>query len=90
MWGPQHLHADVVSIFPHLSSSWLNCYYPTFSTVFQSYRDNGRVLMKGCVQWDLIYSWEDFCLQQGLSPDCMAECNRTLFIVGKISAYSGA
>ena len=27
----------------------------SFSTAFQSYQDNGPVIMKGCVQWNPIY-----------------------------------
>ena len=39
-------------------------------TVFQSYQDDGRVIMKGYVQWKLVYSWKEFFLQQGLSQNC--------------------
>ena len=28
------------------------CFY---STVFQLYQDDGRMLMKGCVEWNLVY-----------------------------------
>ena len=31
-----------------------------FSTVFQSYQDDGRMIMKVCVQWNPIYGLEDF------------------------------
>ena len=31
-----------------------------FLTVFQSYQDDGRLIMKGCVQWNSIYGREDF------------------------------
>ena len=34
--------------------------FTSFSTVFQSYQDNGRLIMKGCAQWNSIYGWEDF------------------------------
>ena len=30
---------------------WMTGNFTSFSTVFQSYQDDGRVLMKGCVQW---------------------------------------
>ena len=36
---------------------WMTC---DFSTVFQSYQDDERLIMKACVQWSSIYSWEDF------------------------------
>ena len=29
-------------------------------TVFQLYQDDGRLIMKGCVQWSSVYGWEDF------------------------------
>ena len=29
------------------------CGFTFFSTVFQSYQDDGRLIMKGCVQWNL-------------------------------------
>ena len=32
----------------------------SFSTMFQSYQDNGRVIMKGCVPWNLMYGGKDF------------------------------
>ena len=32
----------------------------SFSTVFQSYQDDDRLLMKGCLQWTSFYGWEDF------------------------------
>ena len=38
-----------------------------FSTVFQFYQDNGKVIMKGYVEWNLFYDWKDFCLKQGFN-----------------------
>ena len=29
---------------------WMTCDFTSFSTVFQSYQDDGRIIMKGCVQ----------------------------------------
>ena len=28
---------------------WMLCDFKSFSTVFQSYEDNGRMVMRGCV-----------------------------------------
>ena len=30
----------------------MTCDFMYFSTVFQSYQDDGQVIMKGCVQWN--------------------------------------
>ena len=29
---------------------WMTCDFTSFSTVFQSYQDDGRLIMKDCVQ----------------------------------------
>ena len=29
---------------------WMTCDFTSFSTVFQSYQDDGQMIMKGCVQ----------------------------------------
>ena len=34
---------------------WMTCDFTSFSTVFQSYQDDGRMIMKGCVQWNPVY-----------------------------------
>ena len=36
---------------------WMNCDISSFSTVYQSYQDDGWVIMKGCVtvQWNPVY-----------------------------------
>ena len=31
---------------------WMICYFTFFSTVFESYQDDGRIIMKGYVQWN--------------------------------------
>ena len=33
--------------------------FTSFSTVFQSYQDDERLIMKGSVQWSSVYGWED-------------------------------
>ena len=42
-------------------------FYVLFLTVFQSYQADGRVIMKGCVKWNPIYSWKGFYLQLNIS-----------------------
>ena len=34
---------------------WMTCDFTSFSTVFQSYQDDGQMIMKGCVQWNPVY-----------------------------------
>ena len=34
---------------------WMTCDFTSFSTVFQSYQDDGSMIMKGCVQWNPVY-----------------------------------
>ena len=31
---------------------WMSCDFNSFSTVFQSYQDDGWMVMKGCGQWN--------------------------------------
>ena len=38
----------------------MTCNFTSFSTVFQSYQDNGWMIIKGYVQWNLVYGLEDF------------------------------
>ena len=50
---------------PSLSSivrfGWMmTCDFASFSTVFQSYQDDGRLIMKSCEQGNSVYGWEDF------------------------------
>ena len=34
---------------------WMTCDFTSFSTVLQSNQDAGRMIMKGCVQWNPVY-----------------------------------
>ena len=34
---------------------WMTCVFTSFSTVFQSYQDDERLIVKGCVQWSFDY-----------------------------------
>ena len=48
------------------------CNFTSFSTVFQSYQDDGQVIMKGCVQWNPVYDGKD-CLRQGLNQGLLGQ-----------------
>ena len=39
--------------------AWMTCDVTSFSTVFQSYQDDGRMIMKDCVQRNPVYGLED-------------------------------
>ena len=39
-----------------LCDGWIICDFTSFLTVFQSYQDSERLIMKGCEQWNPIYS----------------------------------
>ena len=43
------------------------CFY-VFLTVFQSYLDDGRVIIKGFVQLNLVYNWKDSRLKWVSNP----------------------
>ena len=36
-------------------AGWMICDFTSFSTVFQSYQDDGRMVLKDCVQWNPVY-----------------------------------
>ena len=40
----------------------------SFLAVFQSYQDAVRVIIKGCVQWNSVYGWDDFATRLGPNP----------------------
>ena len=46
----------------------ITCDFTSFSAVFQSYQDNGKVIMKGCVQLNPVYSGKEFCIQRESNP----------------------
>ena len=49
-----HLYLNNMKVYPFtfdtVINGWMICDFTSFSTVFQSYQDNGRMIMKGCVQ----------------------------------------
>ena len=50
-------------------NGWMTCDCASFSTVFQSCKDNGRMIMKGYVQWNPVYGREDFASSEARSRD---------------------
>ena len=40
---------------PLKMDGWMTCDFTSFSTVFQSYQDDGKLILKGCVQWNSVY-----------------------------------
>ena len=52
--------------FRERMNGWMTCDFTSFSTAFQSYQDDGRVIMKGCVHWN---PWEDFASSGTRSRD---------------------
>ena len=54
---------------PAKDDGWMTCAFMSYSTVFLSYQDDGRVIMKGCVQQNLLNGWRDFHLKLGSTLD---------------------
>ena len=46
----------------HSMDGWMTCDFTSFSTVFQSYQGDGRLIMKGCVQWSSGLRLRRYCL----------------------------
>ena len=36
-------------------NGWMICDFTSFSTVFQSYQDDGQMIMKDCVPWNSFF-----------------------------------
>ena len=43
----------------------MTCDFASFSIVFQLYQDDGWMIMKRFVQWNLVYVWKIYHLEQG-------------------------
>ena len=53
----------------HWLGGWVHdLRFYVFSTVFQSYQDYGRVILKSCVPWNHVYEWKGLHLERGLNP----------------------
>ena len=50
-----HWHTHWLSM-----EGWMTRDLTSFLTVFQLYKDNERLIIKGCVQWNYVYSQKDF------------------------------
>ena len=50
------------SVFEPLMDGWMTCDFTSFSTVFQSYQDDERLIMKGCVQWSSVEPLKFYCI----------------------------
>ena len=48
----QDFNREKIGYLITLEDGWLICDFTFFSTVFQSDQDDGRMKMKGCVQWN--------------------------------------
>ena len=48
---------DIIHIrTKNVSDGWMDdLRFYVLSTVFQSYKDDGRLITKGCVQWNCVY-----------------------------------
>ena len=43
----------------------MTCDFTSFLTVFQSYEDDVRMIMKSCVQWNFVYGCGDITSSEG-------------------------
>ena len=50
------VNPSITQVFLELLDGWADdAIFTSFSTVVQSYQNDGRLIMKGCVQWSSIY-----------------------------------
>ena len=68
-WMHKLIWAFAVVTFSHGMANMMRIWCLTFlSTLFKSYWDGGRVIMKGSVQWSAIQSWAEFRLPWDSNP----------------------
>ena len=48
--GDFYRPSDPSRVIDGWMAGWMTCDFTSFSTVFQSYQDDGRLIMKDCVQ----------------------------------------
>ena len=56
----------------------MTCDFMSFSTIFQSYQDDGQRIMEGCVQMDPQFTVEKFRLERGSNPGLLDQWARCL------------
>ena len=61
---------------PEAMNGWMTCDFKSFLTVFQSYQDDVWMMMKGCVQWNSVYGWEDFTSREDRTQSARSEGQR--------------
>ena len=49
-----HLLSSYIAHFLSMMDGWITSDFTSFSTVFQSYQDDVRLIMKGCVHWNCV------------------------------------
>ena len=52
-----------------LVDGWMNFNFASFSTAFQSYQDDERVIIKDSVLWNPVYDREDLRLRRSSNLD---------------------
>ena len=57
-----NFHSGYLQCIRRDMDRWMICDFGSFSTVFQSYQDDERLIMKGCAQRYFVYGWEDYML----------------------------
>ena len=63
---------------PSLGRCWWFCCFISLSTSFKSSLDDGRMIMKGSVQWSIIQSWAEIPSLMGFKPKALwSEVRRT-------------
>ena len=55
----------------------MTCDFTFFLATFQSYQNDERLVMKGCVQGNSVFSWKDYCPQQGILIHYNKDCKLT-------------
>ena len=60
-----HSCSCLIWVYSVRMDGWMTCDFTSFSTVFQSYQADGRLIMKGYVQWNPFLRLRRFRLNGG-------------------------